>query len=125
MCFQVNKDYAGELNSGKETNLLVGAKKGSPADIADKVAVQGGVKNVKNNRSVGFGGNSHDPANIKGRFMSAKSNLVYIVSTSVDNVLKKHKVKSEKKRIDIAMDTVDEVLRFIENPEHFKKNNEQ
>ncbi len=49
MCFQINKDYAGEIYSDKETNSLVGAYEGSPASIADKVAVNSGVRNVKKN----------------------------------------------------------------------------
>ena len=53
--------------------------------------------------------------------MSAKSNLVQIVSQSVDTVLKKHKVKSEKKRMEIAMDVCDEIILFLDNPENYKK----
>ena len=53
--------------------------------------------------------------------MRAKSNLVQIVSQSVDTVLKKHKVKSEKKRMEIAMDVCDEIIRFLDNPENYKK----
>ena len=56
---------------------------------------------------------------------NAKSNLVQIVSQSVDTVLKKHKVKSEKKRMEISMDVCDEIIRFLDNPKNYKKQDEQ
>lgn len=48
MCFQINKDYAGDSMTNNNI-FLVGAKKGSPASIADEVAVNSGVRNVKKN----------------------------------------------------------------------------
>ena len=64
--------------------------------------------------------------------MNAKANLVQIVSQCVDEVLQKHTdtetsqiVLNEDKRMDIAMDVCDEILRFLDNPKHYKKNNEQ
>jgi len=56
---------------------------------------------------------------------NAKSNLVQIVSKSVDTVLKKHKVKSEEKRMEISMDVCDEIICFLDNPENYKKKDEQ
>ena len=56
---------------------------------------------------------------------NAKSNLAQIVSQSVDTVLKKHKVKSEKKRMEIAMDVCDEIIRFLDNPKNYKNKDEQ
>jgi hypothetical protein len=55
--------------------------------------------------------------------MNAKANLVNVVSKCVDEVLKKHKVKNEDKRMEIAMDVCDEILRFLDNPSNYKKNN--
>ena len=57
--------------------------------------------------------------------MNARANLVEVVGSSVDKVLKKHKVKSKDKRIEIAMDVCDTVLRFLDNPKNFKKKDEQ
>ena len=56
--------------------------------------------------------------------MNAKANLVNVVSKCVDEVLKKHKVKNEDKRMEIAMDVCDEILRFLDNPSNYKKNND-
>ena len=56
---------------------------------------------------------------------NAKSNLVQIVSKSVDTVLIKHKVKSEKKRMEISMDVCDDIIRFLDNPKNYKKKDEQ
>ena len=55
--------------------------------------------------------------------MNAKANLVNVVSKCVDEVLKKHKVKNEDKRMEIAMDVCDEILRFLDNPSNYKKKN--
>lgn len=64
--------------------------------------------------------------------MNAKANLVQIVSQCVDEVLQKHTdtetsqiVLNEDKRMDIAMDVCDEILRFLDNPKNYKKKNEQ
>jgi len=46
MCFQINKDCAGDSMTNNNI-FLVGAKKESPASIADEVAVNSGVRNVK------------------------------------------------------------------------------
>jgi hypothetical protein len=126
MCFIINKNYAGDIEIGVTNVSDASGLVDSPAKHADNVAVQNsGTRNVKKN-----GQGSAEvvaalvPQNL-GEFMSAKSNLVHIVSTSVDTVLKQHKVKSEEKRIEIAMDVVDEVLRFIENPKNFKNKDEQ
>ena len=63
--------------------------------------------------------------------MNAKANLVNVVSRCVDEVLKKHAVTetsqialNEDKRMEIAMDVCDEILRFLDNPSNYKKNND-
>ena len=99
----------------------------SPAEIADLVAVQdSGVRNVTN---IGHGSavveTAMTPQTLGDIMSNAKSNLVQIVSQSVDTVLKKHKVKSDKKRMEIAMDVCDEIIRFLDNPKNYKNKDEQ
>jgi hypothetical protein len=108
--------------------IEVGKPKNSPAIIADQVAVQNsGVKNVLNN---GQGSALVETALapqtlMEDRKMNAKANLVEVVSRSVDKVLKeKHNVENEDKRMDIAMDVCDEILRFLDDPKHYKKKND-
>ena len=127
MCFVINKDYAGDIEI-RITNVsnTFGLVE-SPAEIADLVAVQdSGVRNVTN---IGHGSavveTAMTPQALGDQMNNAKSNLVQIVSQSVDTVLKKHKVKSEKKRIEISMDVCDEIIRFLDNPKNYKKKDEQ
>ena len=127
MCFVINKNYAGELRIGMTNDSdSVGLPKNSSAEIADLVAVQNsGVRNVLN---IGHGSavveTAMTPQALGDTMSNAKSNLVQIVSQSVDTVLKKHKVKSEKKRMEIAMDVCDEIIRFLDNPKNYKKKDE-
>jgi len=126
MCFVINKDYAGDIEI-RITNVsnTFGLVE-SPAEIADLVAVQdSGVRNVTN---IGHGSavveTAMTPQALGDTMSNAKSNLVQIVSKSVDTVLIKHKVKSEKKRIEISMDVCDEIIRFLDNPKNYKKKDE-
>ena len=136
MCFLVNKDYAGELVMGEMINetIQVGKLENSPAEIADHVAVhESGVKSVGNNgQGSALVVTAMTPQTLGDNKMNAKANLVQIVSKCVDKVLKEHAntetsqiVLNEDKRMDIAMDVCDEILRFLDNPKHYKKNNEQ
>mgnify|MGYP003131467456 FL=1 len=136
MCFLVNKDYAGELVLNEVTNesKLVGKLENSPAEIADHVAVhESGVKSVVNNgQGSALVVTAMTPQTLGDNKMNAKANLVQIVSKCVDKVLKEHAdtetsqiVLNEEKRMDIAMDVCDEILRFLDNPKNYKKNNEQ
>ena len=136
MCFLVNKDYAGELvlNEGTNESKLVGKLENSPAEIADHVAVhESGVKSVVNNgQGSALVVTAMTPQTLGDNKMNAKANLVQVVSKCVDEVLKKHAntetsqiVLNEDKRMDIAMDVCDEILRFLDNPKNYKKNNEQ
>lgn len=127
MCFVINKNYAGgiemRMTNVSDTSGLVE----SPAEIADLVAVQdSGVRNVTN---IGHGSavveTAMTPQTLGDIMSNAKSNLVQIVSQSVDTVLKKHKVKSDKKRMEIAMDVCDEIIRFLDNPKNYKNKDEQ
>jgi len=127
MCFVVNKNYAGELTIGMINDSVVNGLATTPAEIADLVAVQdSGVRNVTN---IGHGSavveTAMTPQTLGDIMSNAKSNLVQIVSQSVDTVLKKHKVKSDKKRMEIAMDVCDEIIRFLDNPKNYKKKDEQ
>ena len=90
MCFVINKDYAGELTIGMINDSVVNGLATTPAEHADLVAVQdSGVRNVTN---IGHGSAVVETAmtpQALGEIMSnAKSNLVQIVSKSVDTVLK-------------------------------------
>ena len=136
MCFVINKDYAGELKMKSMTNefIEVGKLENSPAEIADHVAVhESGVKSVGNNgQGSALVVTAMTPQTLGDNKMNAKANLVQIVSKCVDKVLKEHAntetsqiVLNEDKRMDIAMDVCDEILRFLDNPKHYKKNNEQ
>tara|TARA_X000001388_G_scaffold52754_1_gene38508 strand:- start:1232 stop:1642 length:411 start_codon:yes stop_codon:yes gene_type:complete len=136
MCFLVNKDYAGELVLNEVTNesKLVGKLENSPAEIADHVAVhESGVKSVVNNgQGSALVVTAMTPQTLGDNKMNAKANLVQIVSKCVDKVLKEHAdtetsqiVLNEEKRMDIAMDVCDEILRFLDDPKNYKKNNEQ
>ena len=127
MCFVINKDYAGEIEIGMTNVSDASGLVESPAEIADLVAVQdSGVRNVTN---IGHGSavveTAMTPQALGDIMSNAKSNLVQIVSQSVDTVLKKHKVKSEKKRMEISMDVCDEIIRFLDNPKNYKKQDEQ
>ena len=127
MCFVINKDYAGELTIGMMNDSIVNGLATTPAEHADLVAVQdSGVRNVTN---IGHGSavveTAMTPQALGDTMSNAKSNLVQIVSQSVDTVLKKHKVKSEKKRMEIAMDVCDEIIRFLDNPKNYKNKDEQ
>ena len=127
MCFVINKDYAGEIEIGMTNVSDASGLVESPAEIADLVAVQdSGVRNVTN---IGHGSavveTAMTPQALGDTMSNAKSNLVQIVSQSVDTVLKKHKVKSEKKRMEISMDVCDEIIRFLDNPKNYKKQDEQ
>jgi hypothetical protein len=126
MCFVINKDYAGDIEMGMTNVSKTSGLVESPAEIADLVAVQdSGVRNVTN---IGHGSavveTAMTPQALGDTMSNAKSNLVQIVSQSVDTVLKKHKVKSEKKRMEIAMDVCDEIIRFLDNPKNYKKKDE-
>jgi len=134
MCFLVNKDYAGELVMGEMINetIQVGKLENSPAEIADHVAVhESGVKSVGNNgQGSALVVTAMTPQTLGDNKMNAKANLVQIVSKCVDKVLKEHantetsqSVLNEDKRMDIAMDVCDEILRFLDNPKHYKKKN--
>ena len=129
MCFVVNKDYAGELKTKRMANeiFLVGKTSNSPAENADHVAVhESGVKSVvKTGQGSALVVTAKAPQALGDNKMNARANLVEIVGSSVDKVLKKHKVKSKDKRIEIAMDVCDTVLRFLDNPKNFKKKDEQ
>ena len=129
MCFVINKDYAGELKMKSMTNgfITVGEPKSSSADIADNVAVhESGVKSVvKTGQGSALVVTAKTPQALGDNKMNARANLVEIVGSSVDKVLKKHKVKSKDKRIEIAMDVCDTILRFLDNPKNFKKNDER
>ena len=129
MCFVINKDYAGELKMKSMTNgfITVGEPKSSSADIADHVAVhESGVKSVvKTGQGSALVVTAKAPQALGDNKMNARANLVEIVGSSVDKVLKKHKVKSKDKRIEIAMDVCDTILRFLDNPKNFKKNDER
>ena len=127
MCFTVNKNYAGDLTIRIINDSIVNGLVATPAEIADLVAVQeSGVRNVTN---IGHGSalveTAMTPQALGDQMNNAKSNLVQIVSQSVDTVLIKHKVKSEKKRIEISMDVCDEIIRFLDNPKNYKKKDEQ
>ena len=127
MCFVINKDYAGVIEMGMTNVSKASGLAESPAEIADLVAVQdSGVRNVTN---IGHGSavveTAMTPQALGDIMSNAKSNLVQIVSKSVDTVLIKHKVKSEKKRIEISMDVCDEIIRFLDNPKNYKKKDEQ
>ena len=127
MCFVINKDYAGEMEIGMTNVSKLSGLVESPAEIADLVAVQdSGVRNVTN---IGHGSavveTAMTPQALGDTMSNAKSNLVQIVSKSVDTVLIKHKVKSEKKRIEISMDVCDEIIRFLDNPKNYKNKDEQ
>lgn len=133
MCFVINKNYAGgiemRMTNVSDTSGLVE----SPAEIADLVAVQdSGVRNVTN---IGHGSavveTAMTPQTLGDIMSNAKSNLVQIVSQSVDTVLKKHAntetsqiVLNENKRMEIAMDVCDEIICFLDNPKNFKKKDE-
>jgi len=127
MCFVINKNYAGELRIGMTNDSnSVGLPKNSSAEIADLVAVQNsGVRNVLN---IGHGSalveTAMTPQTLGDTMSNAKSNMVQIVGLCVDKVLQDHKVKSEKKRMEIAMDICDEIIRFLDNPENYKKKDE-
>lgn len=114
--------------------IQVGKLENSPAEIADHVAVhESGVKSVGNNgQGSALVVTAMTPQTLGDNKMNAKANLVQIVSKCVDKVLKEHAntetsqiVLNEDKRMDIAMDVCDEILRFLDNPKHYKKNNEQ
>ena len=126
MCFVINKDYAGGLKKEMTNNLnKVGKLENSPAEIADHVAVhESGVRNViKTGQGSALVETAMTPQTLGDNMSNAKANLVQIVSRSVDVVLKKHEVKSEKKRLEIAMDVSDEIIRFLDNPKNYKKKN--
>ena len=107
--------------------ITVGEPKSSSADIADHVAVhESGVKSVvKTGQGSALVVTAKTPQALGDNKMNARANLVEIVGSSVDKVLKKHKVKSKDKRIEIAMDVCDTILRFLDNPKNFKKNDER
>ena len=129
MCFVINKDYAEEfkMKSMRSDFIGVGEPKSSSADIADHVAVhESGVKSVvKTGQGSALVVTAKTPQALGDNKMNARANLVEIVGSSVDKVLKKHKVKNKDKRIEIAMDVCDEILRFLDNPKNFKKNDER
>tara|TARA_R100001015_G_C4634182_1_gene200215 strand:+ start:4227 stop:4616 length:390 start_codon:yes stop_codon:yes gene_type:complete len=129
MCFVINKEYAEEFKMKSMTNdfINVGEQKNSSADIADHVAVhESGVKSVvKTGQGSALVVTAKAPQALGDNEMNARANLVEIVGSSVDKVLKEHKVKNKDKRIEIAMDVCDEILRFLDNPKNFKKNDEQ
>ena len=129
MCFVINKDYAEEFKMKSMTNdfIGVGKQENSSADIADHVAVhESGVKSVvKTGQGSALVVTAKAPQALGDNEMNARANLVEIVGSSVDKVLKKHKVKNKDKRIEIAMDVCDEILRFLDNPKNFKKNDER
>jgi len=136
MCFVVNKDYAGELKIKRMANeiFLVGKTSNSPAENADHVAVhESGVKSVvKTGQGSALVVTAKAPQALGDNKMNARANLVEIVGSSVDKVLKKHThtetsaiALNEEKRIEIAMDVCDEILRFLDNPKNFNKNDEQ
>ena len=135
MCFVINKDYAGELKMKSMTNefIEVGKLENSPAEIADHVAVhESGVRNVvKTGQGSALVETAMTPQVLGDKKMNAKANLVNVVSKCVDEVLKKHAVTetsqivlNEDKRMEIAMDVCDEILRFLDNPSNYKKNND-
>ena len=112
--------------------IQVGKLENSPAEIADHVAVhESGVKSVGNNgQGSALVVTAMTPQTLGDNKMNAKANLVQIVSKCVDKVLKEHantetsqSVLNEDKRMDIAMDVCDEILRFLDNPKHYKKKN--
>ena len=127
MCFVINKDYAGELKMKSMTNefIEVGKLENSPAEIADHVAVhESGVRNVvKTGQGSALVETAMTRLVLGDKKMNANANLVNVVSKCVDEVLKKHKVKNEDKRMEIAMDVCDEILRFLDNPSNYKKKN--
>ena len=129
MCFVINKDYAEEFKMKSMTNdfIKVGESKNSSADIADHVAVhESGVTSVvKTGQGSALVVTAKAPQALGDNKMNARANLVEIVGSSVDKVLKKHKVKNKDKRIEIAMDVCDEILRFLDNPKNFKNNDER
>ena len=114
--------------------IPVGKLENSPAKIADHVAVhESGVKSVGNNgQGSALVVTAMTPQTLGDNKMNAKANLVQIVSKCVDEVLQKHAntetsaiVLNENKRMEISMDVCDEILRFLDNPKHYKKKNEQ
>ena len=127
MCFVINKHHTGELKMKSMTNefIEVGKLENSPAEIADHVAVhESGVRNVvKTGQGSALVETAMTPQVLGDKKMNAKANLVNVVSKCVDEVLKKHKVKNEDKRMEIAMDVCDEILRFLDNPSNYKKKN--
>ena len=127
MCFVINKDYAEEfkMKSMRSDFIGVGEPKSSSANIADHVAVhESGVRNVvKTGQGSALVETAMTPQVLGDKKMNAKANLVNVVSKCVDEVLKKHKVKNEDKRMEIAMDVCDEILRFLDNPSNYKKKN--
>jgi hypothetical protein len=85
---------------------------------------ESGVRNVvKTGQGSALVETAMTPQVLGDKKMNAKANLVNVVSKCVDEVLKKHKVKNEDKRMEIAMDVCDEILRFLDNPSNYKKNN--
>ena len=126
MCFVINKDYAGDFKKEMIKNLImVGESEEFSAEIADHVAVhESGVRNVvKTGQGSALVETAMTPQVLGDKKMNAKANLVNVVSKCVDEVLKKHKVKNEDKRMEIAMDVCDEILRFLDNPSNYKKKN--
>jgi hypothetical protein len=52
---------------------------------------------------------------------NAKGVMVNIVSNSIIKNLKKH-IHDEDKRVDIALNVCDDIIKTIENPKKFRKN---
>ena len=135
MCFVINKDYAGDFKKEMIKNLImVGESEEFSAEIADHVAVhESGVKSVvKTGQGSALRVTAKAPQALGDNKMNARANLVEIVGSSVDKVLKKHTetetsaiALNKEKRIEIAMDVCDEILRFLDNPKNYKKKDEQ
>ena len=135
MCFVINKDYAGDFKKEMIKNLImVGESEEFSAEIADHVAVhESGVKSVvKTGQGSALVVTAKAPQALGDNKMNARANLVEIVGSSVDKVLKKHTetetsaiALNKEKRIEIAMDVCDEILRFLDNPKNYKKKDEQ
>ncbi|HCV03210.1 MAG TPA: hypothetical protein DG048_11225 [Pseudoalteromonas sp.] len=127
MCFQINKNYTGGLAEKDDENILVaGTMSSSPVEIADHVAVhESGAKNgLRNGQGSAMVDTAMAPRIQGDNQMSARTNLIEVVGRSVDRVLKNHKVKKKEKRMEIAMDVCDEILRFLDNPKNYKKKDE-